>query len=463
MDEATVIPSNAHVIAPAGRLARIVAETYGRVFDLELAERLLDRLVADGAEPEAFVAQLAHPNSPEHRKLVQLVTVGETYFFREAAQFSVLEQALPELHAERGRQLVIWCAGTSTGEEAYSAAMSALRALGPDARDRVRIMATDLNPSYVERAERGVFMRRSFRGTGPEQLAEFLEPDGENFKVKQAVRQLVTFAEHNLIAPQAYPEALGVRPDVVFCRNVCLYFDRETFRQVNVRLAQALADGGLLLLGAAETVLHDSGLVSLRKQGKTFVHVKGGASTASGTMPAPPAVRQAEFRRATGILGKRPFHGGTGPLRPLPFRDDVAEEPPPDQGILGQAAMLLDMGEYSKAGVLCHAALEDDPFRPAAHFLLGLARRLMGSYQEAVHQFRAAAYLQPDDWLASFHLAETYRSLDNSQEALREYRSTLARMDAAVEEPAPALLGGFAPEYFRRASQRQIDRLEQPG
>jgi tetratricopeptide (TPR) repeat protein len=178
-------------------------------------------------------------------------------------------------------------------------------------------------------------------------------------------------------------------------------------------------------------------------------------------MPVPPAVRRAEFRRATGTLEPpRPFHGGTGPLAPLPFRADVEEELPPEEGRLGQALILVDMGDYAGASVLCHAALEEDPFRPAAHFLLGLARRLQGSYQEAVHQFRAAAYLQPDDWLAPFHLAESYRSLGRHNEAIREYKSCIARMDAGGPEPAPALLGGFAIEYFRRASQRQIDRLE---
>ncbi len=456
-----MIQSDPQVASPAAELARFVAREYGRVLDIELAERVLERWVPDGEELAACLAQAERsgPGSPERRRLVQLVTVGETYFFREAAQFRVLEQTLDELWAQQGRRLVVWCPGTSTGEDAYSLAITALRAFGAEAGAKVRILATDLNAAFIARAERGVFGRRSFRGTTPEQLQDFFTPEGEGFAISRAARELVSFAEHNLVAPEPYEDIVGARPDVILCRNVCLYFDRQTFREVNLRLAKVLADGGSLFLGAAETVLHDSGLVALVKREQTFSLDKAASGGTAAGMPAPPAVRQAEFRRATGLLGKRPFHGGTGPLRPLPFRADVDAELPLDQDILGEAAILLDMGEYLKAAALCHLALEDDPFRPAAHFLLGLSRRLMGSLQEAVHQFRAAAYLQPDDWLASFHLAETYRSLDDHDEALREYRATLARMDAAVDEPAPALLGGFAPEYFRRASQRQVDRL----
>ncbi|MBU6429476.1 MAG: hypothetical protein KGR26_10725, partial [Cyanobacteria bacterium REEB65] len=398
-------------VSPAMALARFVRDRYGRVFDTELADRLLERVVPEGMDPQAAVAKLqqAPEDSPEGRSLTRFVTVGETFFFREAAQFQTLEDELPRLYEARGRKLHLWVAGTSTGEEAYSLAITALRAFGPDAQSKVSIDATDLNPEYLERARKGAYGRRSFRGTTVEQLAEFFEDDGETAVICDAAKRLVTFARHNLLSDMPYEEAIGTPADVLLCRNVCLYFDKETFRKVQLRLARTLSEGGVLLLGAAETVLHDSGLVRLERRDKTFIYVKGSGSTA---LPAPPAVRQAEFRRATGLLGKRPFHGGTGPLRPLPFRDEVDEEPPVDQGILGEAAILLDMGETQRAAVLCHAALEEDPFRPAAHFLLGLARRLMGSYQEAVHQFRAAAYLQQDDWLASFHLAEAYRALD---------------------------------------------------
>ncbi|MBM3269784.1 MAG: tetratricopeptide repeat protein [Candidatus Sericytochromatia bacterium] len=454
---------------PALELAQFVARTYGRVFDAELAERLLERVVRDGEDERAVVHRLgdAPEDSPERRALTELVTVGETYFFRERTQFDVLEsEILPALAARVGdRPLRVWCAGSSTGEEAYSVAIVALRVLGAQARKRLQIVGSDLNPSYVERARKGVFLRRSFRGVGPEQLADHLVEAEGGFRVTDLVRDMVEFRVHNLMNGGSYLDFLGGAVDLVLCRNVCFYFDKEAFRAVNRKLAEVVAPGGYLLLGAAETVLHDSGALRLEKHGATFLYHKpeGAPAGLPPDMPVPPAVRRAEFRRATGILGQpaqRPFHGGTGPLTPLPFRADVEEELPPEEGRLGQALILIDMGDYAGASVLCHSALEEDPFRPAAHFLLGLARRLQGSFQEAVHQFRAAAYLQPDDWLAPFHLAESYRALSRRDEAIREYRSCLARMEAGGPEPAPALLGGFAPEYFKRASTRQIERLE---
>ncbi len=468
-----MIQQEQQLTSPAVELAKFVARTYGRVFDAELAERLLERIVPVGEDVNAAVARLVSSaeDSPERRALTELVTVGETYFFREKAQFEVLEhEILPKLAAAVGdRPIRIWCAGTSTGEEAYSVAISALRVFGADAGRKVRILGTDLNPSYIRRAQKGTFMRRSFRSVTPEQLAPYLVEAEGGHRVAPDVAALVEFKPHNLLAPGSYLELFGGTADIVFCRNVCMYFDKDTFRAINRKLAEAVASGGYLFLGGAETVLHDSGALRLEKHGETFLYHKPEGTPAGlpPDMPVPPAVRRAEFRRATGMLGTpaaavaKPFHGGTGPLTPLPFRDDVESELPPEEGRLGQALMLVDMGDFAGASVLCHAALEEDPFRPAAHFLLGLARRLQGSYQEAVHQFRAAAYLQPDDWLAPFHLAESYRALERSEDAIREYKSCIARMESGGPEPAPALLGGFAPEYFRRASQRQIERLEQ--
>jgi chemotaxis protein methyltransferase CheR len=451
-------------------LSRFVARTYGRVFDVELAERLLERVVPEGEDELQAVSRLeaAPDDSPERRALTELVTVGETYFFRERAQFEILERdILPKLGVRiADRPIAIWCAGTSTGEEAYSVAISALRVFGDDAAKRVEILGTDLNPSYVERARKGLFMRRSFRNVAPDHLGSFITESEGAFQVSDKVKALVSFKAHNLLAAGSFVDFFGSHADLVFCRNVCLYFDKETFRVVNRKLAEVVAPGGYLFLGGAETVLHDSGALRLERHDQTFLfHKPEGAPVGlPPDMPVPPAVRRAEFRRATGMLGAptppRPFHGGTGPLTPLPFRDEVESELPPEEGRLGQALMLIDMGDFPGASVLCHAALEEDPFRPAAHFLLGLARRLQGSYQEAVHQFRAAAYLQPDDWLAPFHLAESYRSLGRHDEAIREYKSCIARMEAGGSEPSPALLGGFAPEYFKRASQRQIERLE---
>lgn len=470
-DEKPQVQEVPQIDLPVLGLVQLIAKSYGRRFGPELAERLLERVAVPSELPAQTVTRLA--NAPEGSfdrcALVNLVTVGETYFFREHSQFSALEDELLQKVADltNDRPIQVWSAGTSTGEEAYSIAISALRVFGKNASKRVNILATDLNPSYIERAKRGQYQQRSFRGIAPESLNPFVVEVNGSFQVSDAVKSLVDFRVHNLVTAAPYAEFLNRMVDVLACRNVGVYFEKETLRTVGRRLAEVVAPGGYLLLGPAETVLHDSGALRLEKRGETFVfhrpvEAKEGFAA---EMPVPPAVRKAEFRRATGYLsspgGAAPalHHGGTGPLQPLPFRDDVPEELPPEEGRLAQAAMLIDMGDYAGAAVLCHSALEEDNFRPAAHFMLGLARRLQGSYQEAVHQFRAAAYLQPDDWLAPFHLAESYRAIGSPQEALREYKSCLARMDSVGEEPAPALLGGFSPEYFRRASARQIGKL----
>lgn len=452
--------------APRTLVARLIAQRYGRVLDGDMADMALERLAVAGESPEETVERLLTDPAAHEEALVRMAAVGETWFFREPLQFSLLEEeVLPRLLRTLERPVVAWVAGCSTGEDAYSLALVALRLWGDEAPLRIRIVATDLSAAFVHRAEAGLFLKRSFRGVTVEELAPWLEEVPDGFRVKPAVRELVTFRTHNLVPDEGYQTMLGGTADVVLCRNVVSYFAKETFRSVNRKLAAAVAPGGVLLLGPAETVLHDSGALRLEQRGGLFYYTRSADALPGALpsdMPLPRAVRAAEFRRATGFLGtaaRAPYHGGTGPLQPLPFRAEVAEEPSPDEGLLGEALMLIDVGSLPDAVVLCQAALEEDPCRPAAHFLLGLARRLQGSFQEAVHLFRAAAYLQPDDWLAPFHLAESYRALDRWDEALREYRSCLARMDAGQVEPAPALLGGFAPSYFRKACARHIEQL----
>lgn len=466
--DATLSQQDLLTPAPAPRtvVARLIAQRYGRVLDGDMAEMALERLGRPGEEPEATAQRLVRDPEAHEQDLIRMAAVGETWFFRDPLHFRLLEEeVLPRLLRDLSRPIVAWVAGCSTGEEAYSLAIAARRVLGDEAPHRIRILATDLNSAYIQRARAGLFLKRSFRGTTLEDLAPWHDAEPDGYRVKAEVREMVTFATHNLVPDEGYQTLLEGQADIVLCRNVLAYFAKDTCRSVNRKLAACVAPGGILLLGPAETVLHDAGALRLEQRDGLFYYIRPADSVPGSMppdMPLPRAVRAAEFRRATGFLGatpRAPYHGGTGPLQPLPFRAEVTEEPSPDEGLLGEALMLIDVGNLGDAVVLCQAALEEDPCRPAAHFLLGLARRLQGSYQEAVHLFRAAAYLQPDDWLAPFHLAESYRSLDRWDEAIREYRSCLARMDAGQVEPAPALLGGFSLAYFRKACERHIEQL----
>jgi len=193
--------------------------------------------------------------SSEIGELARELTVGETYFFRHADQFRAFtEVALPERLSARAasRLLRLLSAGCASGEEAYSLAIL-LRERGVDAGFEIAIQGVDLNPGALERARNALYSAWSLRETNDELRARWFEREGRDYRLVQAIRDAVRFDQHNLTSSN--PSLLVPRSfDVVFCRNVLMYFTPEHAVRAVAQLAQALAPGGFLFLGHAETL-----------------------------------------------------------------------------------------------------------------------------------------------------------------------------------------------------------------
>lgn len=194
-------------------------------------------------------------------RLASHLTIGETYFFREQASFAALEHhILRELLRSRGRtgrRLRIWSAGCSTGEEAYSIAIALNKTL-PDCRDwNITILATDINPHFLRKASRGIYDAWSFRhGLPALQEESFRRREDGRFEIAPHIKALVTFASLNL-ADDSYPSAAGNTSamDIVFCRNVLMYFEPDRAKAMIQKLCRALREGGWLLVSPVETPL----------------------------------------------------------------------------------------------------------------------------------------------------------------------------------------------------------------
>jgi chemotaxis protein methyltransferase CheR len=185
--------------------------------------------------------------------LVDAISTNKTSFFRESAHFEYLRhRVLPDLLAT-GRPLRFWSAGCSSGEEPYTLAFL-LHEMAPDLHRRdVRILATDVSTSMVARARAGVYDAANVGEVPPAALRRFFsrEPGpGEKYRVKQPVRSMVRFARLNLIAswPMRGPF------DLIFCRNVMIYFDRPTQARLVHRFHRLLAPHGQLLVGHSESL-----------------------------------------------------------------------------------------------------------------------------------------------------------------------------------------------------------------
>jgi chemotaxis protein methyltransferase CheR len=223
-----------------------------------LAELLARRLEATGASSETYLRQLAAAGSDraETQALAAELTVAETYFFRNADQFRAFgDRVLPERMGARAaeRKLAILSAGCASGEEAYSLAMAARELLGAAPGWALELRAADVNPAMLERARQARYSAWSLRETPAELRRRWFLPKGRDFTLADEVIAMVRFEERNLCEDDPalwQPEAF----DVVFCRNVIMYFTPTQAHALVGRIARSLRPGGFLFLGHAETL-----------------------------------------------------------------------------------------------------------------------------------------------------------------------------------------------------------------
>jgi chemotaxis protein methyltransferase CheR len=204
----------------------------------------------------ALVTRLRQGTGGLADRVTEAMTTNETSFFRDVAPFQALRTSvLPTLLESRKvqRSLRIWCAASSSGQEPYSIAMTIEDAF-PQMRDwNLQIVATDLSPAMVERGRSGVYKALEVnRGLPAPMLIKYFTKVGVDYELKPEIRSMVDFSELNLIgAWPAFPTF-----DIVFLRNVLIYFDVETKRTIFGRVKRLLAPDGFLFLGAAETTMN---------------------------------------------------------------------------------------------------------------------------------------------------------------------------------------------------------------
>ena len=187
-------------------------------------------------------------------QVVDVMTTNETFFYRDKTPFDHLKEAvLPVLgQARRGQRIRIWCAACSTGQEPYSIAMMLDQMPQMTGGVPVEIVATDISDRCLDRARQGLFTQFEVqRGLPIQTLMQYFTQQDDHWRISERMRQMISFRKLNLMDP-VYN--LG-KFDIVFCRNVLIYFDAPTKAEVFERIAQTMNPGGFLLLGAAESVI----------------------------------------------------------------------------------------------------------------------------------------------------------------------------------------------------------------
>ncbi|MDQ0395737.1 CheR family methyltransferase [Labrys monachus] len=335
----------------------------------------------------------------ERQALIDAIVIPETWFFRDREAFAAVAGHL-RAAARAGRPSRLLSLPCSTGEEPFSIAMSLFDAgFGPQ---DFRIDAVDVSAQSLMKAERAVYGRNSFRGADLGFRDRYFEQVGSGAQLSAKVRAQVSFTRANLFewTPAAGPNAY----DAVFCRNLLIYFDRQTQDRALHRLGGWLAPGGLLLVGPGESGLPaGSGYVSLRAP-RAFAFRKAEQPPAAVPPPArKPAMPPGPPRRklAPAVDRVRP-QAAAATTAPGEGAAPASERGAASLAALQQAA---DSGRIGEAKQAAAAHLAEFGPSPELFYLMGLVHDASGAASEAIGCYRKALYLAPDHPETLSHLA----------------------------------------------------------
>ncbi len=246
-----------------------------------ISKRIEKRMNALGMEKFSEYLRLlrfSDRDNHEFQQLTDLLTINETYFFRDFPQMEVFaEQCLLEVSEKKAkagrRSLRIWSAGCSTGEEPYTLAIILSEMLDDVSEWDIKITAGDIDTNALEKAKRGVYEIRSVRDVPPEYLSKYFKVSGGLYMVKDQIRNMVQFEHVNLSDKNQIRQKMGF--DFIFCRNLLIYFDDISRKRLVDQFYVALNPGGYIFLGSSESVGRINTAFKLKKVGGHIVYYKG--------------------------------------------------------------------------------------------------------------------------------------------------------------------------------------------
>jgi chemotaxis protein methyltransferase CheR len=433
---------------PAALLANVselVVSAIGLHFPPErfgdLERGLISAAGERGRDPERYAGELlsASLTRSELELLASHLTIGETYFFREKGSLDIFAQeivpALLQARDDGDRRIRIWSAGCCSGEEPYSLAMILSDMIPDRAAWDVTILATDINPRFLAKAAAGIYGEWSFRETPVAVRERYFTKRGRNYEVHPRIRERVKFSSLNL-ASDAYPSLLNDTDamDVIFCRNVLMYFPEERVKQVARNFHRSLAPGGWLIVGAAEASNGwFSPFAAVQRSGATLYR-KNGAPEAAFPSPFPYVETSFSFPPEPADLVPE------APPPPVVAECETAREEQresqPDP--VAEARRSANEGRLLEAEVWCERAISADRMSPSRHYLFASVQQEMGKRDAAEQSLQRALYLDHDFVLAHFALANLELSRHRGRDARRHFANAeFALRSHAREEVLP--------------------------
>ncbi len=413
--------------------------------------------------------------------IVGHLTIGETYFFRDKLIFQALKDhiLMPWIRSqnEKEKRITFWSAACCTGEEPYSIAMLIHQMLA-FSEWKVKIIGTDINARFLQKARKGIYTHWSFRDTPEEILKGYFKRRGKDkFEISPAMRKMVNFSRHNLVE-RGYPAVLDEhlneqgKLDVIFCRNVLMYLSADMRDSVIRRLTGLLSKGGWFIVSPSETSfvnlpsLHPvrfSGAILHRKGSPRRADKKAAKMVvprrAAPTPPARPTVRVYRKKTPDPKPAPRPRALPKKEKRKEPERDlyqealslyekgsyeETAEKlnvllsdgkkgdnillVPEQMALLAKA--YANMGKLDEAKKWCEQAVQSEKLHPDYHYLLATIYQEQGLVEEPVKSLKHAIYLDPDLVMAYFLLGHLTRGHGKTGESKKYFRNALGLLSS---------------------------------
>jgi chemotaxis protein methyltransferase WspC len=393
---------------------------------------VMRRMKAVAVDDVSEYHKLIQTSAEERQHLINEITVPETWFFRDHEPFNALSDFVTKLKADDNKHHIrILSVPCSTGEEPYSIAMVLLDA-GLDKED-FTIDAVDISTRVLEKAHQGVYNKNSFRGKHISFRDKYFEKVGENYQVVPRLKATVNLGNGNVTKPGFMA---GKGPyDVIFCRNLLIYFDYETKCSVLKRLHALMRENGMLVLGHAETGRMPEGLFETLRLPGSFAYRKASpgyhaktdrAATASHvTTEKPKQWASTKPSRAKPASNTTKSTGSVMPKTPEPCQEPVAD----DGDRIGFIQQLADEGKLKQALTECDKLIESVPDSVEGYYLKGLILLGFDMDVEAMDAFKKALYLDPKHYQSLIHLSV----LSEEQGEIRAAENFRARADRLRE------------------------------
>jgi chemotaxis protein methyltransferase CheR len=374
--------------------------------------------------------QEASDHSPLVEHLILGITIGETYFFRDAEQMRLLKEiVLPELinrkRKENNHLIRIWSAGSSSGEEIFTVAMLLCDILPDINAWTLNLLGTDINTAALKKALAGIYGEWSMRSIPERYKQRYFSMQDQKYALSQTIREMVTFLYLNL-NENIFPSILNDTnaQDLIICRNVLIYFDQDRGAELMKKFNSALVPGGALLLGASDPV-YNTDLIFKYKQGALFIRptaedLKNNVELLPATLTIKPSIRPLKKQTSIKLIQKimlkeQPLEDKTKLVNQLlnqgQWQETLDTIHSYQKGVIksafllsAEATALANLGKLDKAADLCHQSLEIDSTNINTHFILAMVLVELNRMKEAELELRKTLFLDHQFVMGHFQL-----------------------------------------------------------